>query len=420
MPPPERQSGKSVAVVGSGPAGLAAAYYLRRSGHEVRVFERMPAAGGMLAYGIPAYRLPKDVVARLVRAYERMGIAFEPEADLGGKAGSLDELRVRFDRVFLATGAWTQKTIPIAGAELPDSSILGMGLDFLIDIQKGRREAPGRKVLVIGGGNVAVDVAISALRLGAEEVTMACLEARDIMPAFPEDLEDALNEGVRLLPSWGPRALLRRGGAAVGLELVRCTSVFDAKGRFSPSFDPAQTAAFEADRILLAIGQGAELSYAEKALKIERGLIVADGKTQATSLAGVFAGGDATTGPASVVGALAAGRLAAAAIDSGFSDAGERRPSSPPPAVSEPGRQHKRVLPGTLRQRGTHHQPVGPPLSRWGPNRFSELGGKIEDFSLQTRNCGGNNLRGSLRGGEPNFRTRFIIWSRTSKTPRAA
>jgi NADPH-dependent glutamate synthase beta subunit-like oxidoreductase/CO/xanthine dehydrogenase FAD-binding subunit len=338
MPPPERLSGKSVAVVGSGPAGLAAAYYLRRSGHEVRVFERMPAAGGMLAYGIPAYRLPKDVVAKLIRAYERMGIAFEPEADLGGEAGSLDELRVRFDRVFLATGAWTQKTIPIAGAELPGSSILGMGLDFLIDIQKGRREAPGRKVLVIGGGNVAVDVAISALRLGAEEVTMACLEARDIMPAFPEDLEDALNEGVRLLPSWGPRALLRRGGAAIGLDLVRCTSVFDAKGRFGPSFDPAQTAAFEADRILLAIGQGAELSYAEKALNIERGLIVADGKTQATSLAGVFAGGDATTGPASVVAALAAGRRAAAAIDSGLSDAGERRRSSPAPAVSEPGR----------------------------------------------------------------------------------
>ena len=292
----------------------------------------------MLAYGIPAYRLPKDVVAMLIRAYERMGIAFEPEADLGGKAGSLDELRVRFDRVFLATGAWTQKTIPIAGAELPGSSILGMGLDFLIDIQKGRREAPGRKVLVIGGGNVAVDVAISALRLGAEEVTMACLEARDNMPAFPEDIEDALNEGVRLPALVGPAdpASSRRGGGRLGARSLhlglrregpiqselRSRADRRLRGRpDSPRHRPGRRA--------LLRGKGAE----DRAGPHRRGR-----GNPGDEPRGRIRRWRATTGPASVVGALAAGRLAAAAIDSGLSDTGERRRSSPPPAVSEPGR----------------------------------------------------------------------------------
>jgi NADPH-dependent glutamate synthase beta subunit-like oxidoreductase/CO/xanthine dehydrogenase FAD-binding subunit len=326
MPPPERETGESVAIVGSGPAGLAAAFYLRRSGHAVTVFERLPKAGGMLAFAIPAYRLPKDIVERLVESYEAMGIAFELGSEVGAGELSLASLRRRFDRVFLSTGSWGGRTISIPGQEL-----LASGLDFLIDIQEGRREAPGRKVLVIGGGNVAVDVAISALRLGAQDVTMACLEARDIMPAFPEDLAQALEEGVKLLPSWGPLAVIQDGEGVGGMELVRCSSVFDAEGRFRPSFDPDKTRRVEADRIFLAIGQQAELGYAADSVKIERGLIAASKDDQSTSFEGLYAGGDATTGPASVVEALAAGRRAAQAIDAallpGKARTGAERPS---------------------------------------------------------------------------------------------
>ncbi len=360
MPGPRKHSGKSVAVVGSGPAGLAAAFYLRRSGHEVRVFERMPVAGGMLAYGIPAYRLPKEILGRLVAAYEGMGIVFELGAGIGEGAETLEDLRARFDRVFVATGAWRPKSISIPGAELLGARILGArilgarilgarilgeGLDFLVDIQKGCREKPGRRVLVIGGGNVAVDVAISALRLGAEKVAMACLEARDFMPAFPEDLEEALREGVELLPSWGPHSIMVRDGAAVGLDLVGCSSVFDSLGRFRPTFDAERRMSFEADRIFTAIGQEAELSYAGGAMRIEGGLIVAGKADQATSAEGVFAGGDATTGPASVVEALAAGRRAAMAIDLSLAAA---RPDTEAGPGSAPDRLHE-IGPEALR-----------------------------------------------------------------------
>jgi NADPH-dependent glutamate synthase beta subunit-like oxidoreductase len=310
MPPPERESGRKVAIVGSGPAGLAAAFYLRRAGHEVRVFERLPRAGGMLAYAIPAYRLPKAVVASLVERYEAMGIIFELNAEVGRGDLSLDKLRSSFDALFLAPGAWGKRTIPIPGAARLDS-----GLDFLADIQRGNRDVPGRKVLVIGGGNVAVDVALSALRLGASEVTMACLEAREVMPAFPEELEEAIESGVKLLPSWGPKAVLEEGGKLAGLELLRCSSVFDAAGRFAPSYEPSTTTRVEADRIFLAIGQATELDYASGLLRIERGWVSVSKEDQSTGTEGVFAGGDAATGPASVVEALAAGRRAARAID---------------------------------------------------------------------------------------------------------
>lgn len=316
MPSPAWETGKKIAVVGSGPAGLAAAFYLCQAGHEVRVFEKMSVAGGMLAYGIPAYRMPKEKVADLVAAYEAMGVAFEVSAEVGRGELTIDALKSRFDAVFLATGAWQQKTVSIPGAELLDS-----GLDFLFDIQKNLRTSPGEKVLVIGGGNVAVDVAISALRLGAKDVTMACLEAREIMPAFPEDLEEALREGVKLLPSWGPLAARGRDGRSVAMDLVRCSSVFDSSGAFRPTFDPSRTMSLEADRIFLAIGQGADLSYAGDSVRagdgfrIERGLIVVNKEDQSTSATGVFAGGDATSGPASVVEALAAGKRAAHALD---------------------------------------------------------------------------------------------------------
>jgi len=308
--PRGRRSGRSVAVVGAGPAGLSAAFYLRTSGHDVVVIDRMPEAGGMLAWSIPASRLPADVVRRHVRMLERMGIRFELGVEIGA-GRKLAALRREHDAVFLATGAWRQRGLGIAGEEL-----LGSGLDLLVGARRGERRAPGRKVLVIGGGNVAVDVAITALELGAREVTMACLESRDEMPAFPEEVEHAMREGVRIMTSWGPLAVAEKGGRVAGMDLQRCISVFDARGRFRPVLDDRVRRRVRADRVLLAIGQAPDLACAGAALKGDGGRIAAGAETMATRLRGVYAGGDAVTGPASIVEAVAAGRRAARSIDS--------------------------------------------------------------------------------------------------------
>lgn len=310
MRPATKKNGKKIAIVGAGPAGLSAAYYLAQGGYRVTVYDRMPEAGGMLRYCIPAYRLPKEVLAKQVAAYAHMGIEFVLGAELGGPKLSLKKLRKDFDAVFLATGGWKQKTLGIEHEER-----LIPGLDFLVGTMRGKRELPGRKVLVVGGGSVAVDVAITAKRLGAAEVTMACLEARDAMPAFPEDLELALEENVKVLPSFGPHRVLMQGGEVTGMELVRCTSVLDAEGRFRPHFDPESRTRIDVDAIIVAIGQGADLGFAGSALEMKRGMIAVHEGTQATSASDVFAGGEVTTGASTVVAALASGRRAAVAID---------------------------------------------------------------------------------------------------------
>jgi NADPH-dependent glutamate synthase beta subunit-like oxidoreductase/CO/xanthine dehydrogenase FAD-binding subunit len=313
--PPEAASGKRVAIVGAGPAGLTAAYYLRQAGHDVTVLDQMPEAGGMLTYSIPAYRMPKDVMAAQVRALEGMGIRFESGAALGAEGASLDHLRKRCDALFLATGLWKGKLLKLDKGELLDS-----GLTFLMGAQTGGKALPrvGQRVLVIGGGSVAVDVALTARRLGATEVSMACLETRETMPAIPEDLEQALEEGITILPSWGPYRVLEQAGKLTGMELVRCTAVFDKEGRFAPTFDATVKTVVAADQVLVAIGQAADLAYAERALATERGLIVADKLTGATAVPGVFAGGDVTGSSATIVQAMASGQRAAASIDAYF------------------------------------------------------------------------------------------------------
>ena len=303
---PDVLTNKHVAVVGSGPAGLAAAYYLRKAGHGVTVFDAMPEAGGMLAHSIPEYRLPRVVVRKQIEALQQMGVEFVLGTTI--EKDSLTGLNSDFDSTFLAAGAWRDKSIAIEGAEYLQS-----GLEFLMGLQSCR-QPPGEQVLVIGGGGVAIDVAVSALRLGAKRVTMACLESRETMPAVPEEITQALEEGVGLLTSWGPQRVLTTRGKVSGMELVRCTSVFDAGGRFNPSFDMGTTVTVDADCVLLAIGQVPDLRFADGLLQTDgtRIVVTEPGKT---SLPGVFAGGDVVTGPASVIGAIAAGRRAATAID---------------------------------------------------------------------------------------------------------
>ncbi|MDP2866236.1 MAG: FAD-dependent oxidoreductase, partial [Elusimicrobiota bacterium] len=202
------------------------------------------------------------------------------------------------------------------------------GMAFLT----GKKPAVGRNVLVIGGGNVAVDVAVSARRAGAAKVTMVCLESRGAMPAFPAELAEAVKAGVRILPGWGPRSVLEAGGKVKGMEFIACTSVLDGEGRFAPVFDEARKQVVKADQIILAAGQAAELGYAA-GIKTQRGVLIADEATQATNLPGVFAGGDAVSGPASVIHAIAAGRRAALAIQR-YLGGGRRRPAQAPAEVS--------------------------------------------------------------------------------------
>jgi NADPH-dependent glutamate synthase beta subunit-like oxidoreductase/CO/xanthine dehydrogenase FAD-binding subunit len=308
---PKADSGRSVAIIGSGPAGLSAAYYLRMSGHRVTVFDKMEEPGGMLTYVIPAYRLPKDIVKRAVQAIENTGVAFKLNVDIG-KDSTLDNLKRDFDSVFIATGAWNPVSIGLEGEESTR-----FGLDFLTAINLGLTEPPGKKVLVIGGGNAAVDVAVSALRLGAEEATMACLECQEEMPALPWEIELAVEQGVKLMPSWGPHRVLTSKGKVTGMELIRCTAVFDDQGCFAPTFDSALTETLEADQILLAVGYATDLTFIDpgSSLKVEQGLIPVDSETQATSVPGVFAGGSVTHGPATVIEAIATGRRAAASMD---------------------------------------------------------------------------------------------------------
>jgi NADPH-dependent glutamate synthase beta subunit-like oxidoreductase/CO/xanthine dehydrogenase FAD-binding subunit len=316
---PGTDSGKKVAIIGSGPAGLSAAYYLRMSGHNVTVFERMKEAGGMLTYVIPPYRLPKDIVRQVVKAVQNTGVEFKCNVDVG-KDVTLDKLKKDFDSVFIANGVWNPLSIGLEGEESTR-----FGLEFLTNINLGDRKVPGKKILVIGGGNAAIDVAVSALRLGAEEATMACLESPEEMPALPWEIEQALEQGVKVMNCWGPHRVLKADGKVKGMELVRCTSVFDKQGCFAPTYDSTVKDTVEADQIMMAVGYVADLNFIQPGsyLNIEGGLIKADPETQTTSIPGVFAGGAVTHGPATVIEAIAAGRRAATAMDIYLKGAGE-------------------------------------------------------------------------------------------------
>ncbi len=309
-PAPAHESGKTVAIVGAGPAGLTAAFFLRRQGHSVTVFEQMPEAGGMLSYSIPGYRLPKEVVQKQVSALEGMGISFVYNAKIGSGNLSLEKLKATHNSVFLATGLWKSKKLRLEKGELLDS-----GLEFLLNVQLKKPTPVGKRVLVIGGGSVAVDVAITAKRLGAGHVMMACLESLDIMPALPEDIEMAHADEIEILPSWGPNRVLEQNGRLTGMELIRCTAVFDKDHRFAPTFDLNEKKVIEADQILVAIGQAADLEYAEPVLQIERGFITVDKLSRATNVEGIFAGGDATGRAVNIVQAMAEGLETAVFID---------------------------------------------------------------------------------------------------------
>lgn len=306
-------TGHRVAVIGAGPAGLTTAFYLRKKGHGVTVFEGRSKPGGMMRYGIPSYRLPEDILDREIEQVLSVGITLETGRMLG-RDFDLDSLKAEgFEAVFIATGLQESRRIDLEGADLTD---VFWGVDFLGDVSDGKEIRLKDRVLVVGGGNVAVDVALTALRLGAGEVTMACLESRAEMPASSWEIDQALEEGVRVMPSWGPARIVGQNGKVSAVELVQCTSVFDDGGNFCPAFGELREAV-EADQVILAIGQAADLSFLKDRSEIhtDGGLIHVDEETQETGLPGVFAGGDAGQGPGAIIDAVAAGRRAAVAMD---------------------------------------------------------------------------------------------------------
>ena len=310
--PPVQETGKTVAIIGAGPSGLAAAYYLRKAGHSVTVYERMEQAGGVLRYGIPAYRLPKHYVKSFQDALEQMGVAFRFGVHVGVDV-SVEELEASHDAMYIVTGAWKQ---PVLGLE--GESLTQFGLDFLVEVNRYLKGKTGKQVLVCGGGNVAMDVALVSRRLGVEKVQLVCLEQRDEMPASPEEIARVLEEGVEFINGRGLlEVLYDENGKVRGMKTNRCLSVRDASGRFNPTYDNDDILTLESDCIILATGQRVDLDFLGEQfrdqIKSPRGLIEVD-ENNATRKPGVFAGGDVATGPNIAIRAVRAGGNAARAI----------------------------------------------------------------------------------------------------------
>jgi len=352
---PRMTQAEKVAVIGSGPAGLAAAHDLALLGYGVTIFDAAPVPGGMMHLGIPEYRLPRDVLQAQVREILDLG----PELKLNARLGrdfSLKDLRaLGYKAVLLALGLHRSRDLVIPGNDL-DGVV--KGVDFLLNVNLGYRLGIGRRVVVIGGGNVAIDVARSALRqqqrltletlstsllpeslspselevamkelmdvsraalrMGAREVHLVCLEKREEMPAFEEEIEEGLQEGLKIHPSLGPKRFVGEKGKLTGLETIRCTAVFDAQRRFNPVFEAGTESVIPCDTAILAIGQASDLSFLAPEDGVEttrQGTIKIDPDTLMSTASGIFAAGDIAFGPRLIISAVADGKKAAENID---------------------------------------------------------------------------------------------------------
>ena len=313
VPEPVEERDEKIAVIGSGPAGLSAAYFLRRNGYKVTVFEKLPVVGGMMAVGIPAYRLPRDVMKAEIGIIEKMGVEIKTGVTFG-KDITIDSLKTEgYRAIFVATGLHLSRRLNVEGEDLPQ---VLKGVDFLRQAALEEPVSVGERVVVIGGGNVAIDVAMSAIRLGAKKVGLVCLEKRDEMPAWEYEIEEALEEGIEITNSLGPKKFIESNGKLKAIEFKKCTRVFDEMGNFSPQYDEQDLTTIEADTAIVAIGQAADLSFTEaQGIAVsKKGGLEADPITLETPVEGVFAGGDVFYGPRSVVEAVGCGKEAAESI----------------------------------------------------------------------------------------------------------
>lgn len=308
---------QKIAVVGAGPAGLSCAYFLAKAGYAATVFEAQPIGGGMLGIAVPEFRLPRSVIEAEVKYIENCGVEIRYNSPIDARHTFNDLMAEGYSAVFIAAGAQASKRIGIPGEE---EWLEGLyyGLNYLNEVKLGKGAALKGKAVVIGGGNVAIDVARTALRTGARDVQIFCLEARDEMPAWEKDVGEAIDEGIIINPSWSPRYIRRRDGKIVGIEFARCECVFDDEGCFNPKCDESETQFIEADNILVSIGQAPDMSFLPKDSQLERalwGTLMVNENTLSTNIPGVFAGGDFTTGPTYVIRAISSGRRAAIAVD---------------------------------------------------------------------------------------------------------
>ncbi|MCR4427080.1 MAG: NADH-quinone oxidoreductase subunit NuoF [Firmicutes bacterium] len=306
-------TGKRVSVVGAGPAGLSAAYYLAKFGHKVTVYEALPVAGGMLAVGIPEYRLPKDVLRREIETIRQAGVEIRLNVRVGRDI-SVDDLMGASDAVFVSVGAHNNQKMGVPGEDLPG---VEPAVDFLRRVALGEPVRPGKKVAVVGGGNAAIDAARTALRLGAAEVHVIYRRLRADMPADPLEIKAAVDEGIQMHYLTAPTSIVAKDGRVAQMECVRMRlGEFDRSGRRRPVPVDASRFIIDVDTVIPAIGQSPDLSFMSgELLATKSGTVVTDPETCETSIPGVFAGGDCVTGPWTVVGAIGAGRKAALSID---------------------------------------------------------------------------------------------------------
>lgn len=304
-----KQFEEKIAIVGAGPAGMSAAYYLRCKGYPVTVFEREDKAGGMLLNGIPSFRLEKDVIAAEIEVLKTMGVEFRFGIDVGSDV-TIQQLRDEgYKAFYIAIGARGGR---MAGVPGEDAKGVMSGIEFLNKVNKDEEHMKlSGKTVVIGGGNVAMDVARTALRAGSDDVSMYCLESRDEMPAAKDEIEEALEENISINNGWGPKEIITENGRVKAVVLKKCTSVFNAERRFAPVYDENDTITIECDNVLLSIGQQIIWGNLLAGTKVElnkNGTAKADPVTYQTAEPDIFVGGDVYTGPRFAIDAIAAGK----------------------------------------------------------------------------------------------------------------
>ncbi|MFA9377242.1 MAG: FAD-dependent oxidoreductase [Lachnotalea sp.] len=314
IPKKKNQEGKKIAVIGAGPAGLSCAYYLAVYGHQVTVFEKEAKAGGMMQFGMPAFRLEKDVVDAEIDVIKALGVEIKTGVEVG-KYITLEELRAQgYKGFYVAIGAQGGRKIGIDGE---DGDGVISGIDFLREVAMEEMNPLHGKVIVVGGGNVAIDVARTARRFGGETISMFCLEDRKNMPAAADEVEEAEEEQIQMHCGWGPKEILLENGKVKGIVFKKCLSVKDSDGRFNPQYDENDVLTVECDFVLSAIGQSIQWNHLLDGTKVElnrNNTAKADSWTYQTAQKDVFVGGDAYTGPRFAIDAIAAGKEGAESL----------------------------------------------------------------------------------------------------------